>query len=124
MTGEQNHLDFDPWAEDADAQIDRIVAEDGPQLAKLRAFIEEGMNSPAAPWEGAEAIKQRVRHWRERQARALDAALPVPGSPEEAAYIALIEQRKRTTDTLPGIPHAEVTAKLDRIIAKARREKP
>jgi len=124
MTGEQEYLDFDPWAEDADAQIDRIVAADGPQLAKLRAFIDEGMNSPAARQEGAEAIKQRVRDWRERQARALDAALPEPGSLEEAAYIALIEQRIRTAETQPDIPHMEVAARLDRIIARTRREKP
>jgi hypothetical protein len=123
MRGEQDHLDFDPWAEDADAQIDRIVAADGPQLAKLRAFIDEGLHSSAARQEGAEAIKQRVRDWRERQARALDAALPEPGSPEEAAYIALIEQRIRTAETLPDIPHAEVAAKLDRIIARTGREK-
>jgi hypothetical protein len=30
MTGAKDYLDFDPWAEDADAQIGRIVAEGGP----------------------------------------------------------------------------------------------
>jgi antitoxin ParD1/3/4 len=34
------------------------------KLKDLRAAIDEGMNSPAAPWEGAEAIKRiaRERH--------------------------------------------------------------
>ena len=31
------------------------------KLKDLRAAIEEGMNSPAAPWEGAEAIKRTAR---------------------------------------------------------------
>lgn len=31
------------------------------KLADLRAAIEEGMNSPAAEWEGADAIKQLAR---------------------------------------------------------------
>jgi len=123
LTGAKDYLDFDPRAEDADRPIARIVAEGGPQLAKLRAFIDEGMHSRAAPWEDAEAIKQRVRHWRDRQARALDAALTELGSPEEAASIVRIEQRKRTAETQPAIPHVEGAAKRDRRIAKARREK-
>lgn len=34
------------------------------KLKDLRTAIEEGMNSPAAPWEGAEAVKRiaRERH--------------------------------------------------------------
>jgi len=31
------------------------------KLRDVRAAIEEGMNSPAAPWEGAEAIKKLAR---------------------------------------------------------------
>ena len=31
------------------------------KLKDLRAAIDEGMNSPAAPWEGAEAIKRIAR---------------------------------------------------------------
>lgn len=31
------------------------------QLAQLRALIDEGLASPAAPWEGIEAIKQQAR---------------------------------------------------------------
>jgi antitoxin ParD1/3/4 len=31
------------------------------KLKDLRAAIDEGMNSPAAPWEGAEAIKRVAR---------------------------------------------------------------
>ena len=33
LTGAKDYLDFDPWAEDAHAQIDHIVAADGAQLA-------------------------------------------------------------------------------------------
>jgi predicted transcriptional regulator len=112
MTGEQDYLDFDPWAEDADAQVERIVAEDGPQLTKLQAFIVEGMHNPAAPWERAEAIKQHLRHWRAEQSRLLDAALPEPGSPEEAAYIAAVEKGIRETDAGQLHTHEEVCAEL------------
>jgi antitoxin ParD1/3/4 len=31
------------------------------KLRDLRAAIEDGMNSPAAPWEGADAIKRLAR---------------------------------------------------------------
>src|SRR5437868_5278392 len=31
------------------------------KLKARRAAIEEGMNSPAAPWEGSEAIKRTAR---------------------------------------------------------------
>jgi predicted transcriptional regulator len=119
MTGEKDYLDFDPWAEDADTQIDRIVAEGGAQLAKLRAFIEEGLNSSAAPWEAAEAIKERVRRWRKEQSRLLDAALPEPGSPEEAGYIAAVERGMREAERLHT--HEEVCAELDRIVTKGGR---
>jgi hypothetical protein len=60
MTREKNDVDFDPWAEDAEERIQRIVAGGGQPLAKLRALIEEGMSSPAAPWEGADTIKRLV----------------------------------------------------------------
>jgi hypothetical protein len=49
LTGAKDYLDFDPWAEDAHAQIDHIVAADGAQLAPLGAFIDEGIHSPDAP---------------------------------------------------------------------------
>jgi predicted transcriptional regulator len=123
MTNEQDHLDFDPWAEDADAQIDHIVAEGGPQLAKLRAFITEGVNSPAAPWQGAEAIKQLVRHWREEQSHLLDAALPEPGSPEEAEYIAAVEQGIRDIDVGPLHTHTEVCAELAATLAATKKHR-
>lgn len=34
------------------------------KLKDLRAAIDEGMNSPAAPWEGAAAIKRLARERR------------------------------------------------------------
>jgi len=102
-------------------RIDRSPASQPREAHNWRSYAPLSTKACiAAPWEDAEAIKQRVRHWRDRQARALDAALTELGSPEEAASIVRIEQRKRTAETQPDIPHREVAAKRDRKIARAR----
>lgn len=120
MTSKKDYCDIDPWAEDVDAQIDRIVNEGGEPLAKLRAFLEDGIHSSALPWAGTEVMKRQVRYWREEQSRLLDAVLPERGSLEEATYIAAIERGRTDADAGRLIDHDEVIVDLDRITAEAR----
>ena len=124
MTSKKDSCDLDPWAEDVDAQIDRIVNEGGKPLAKLRAFLEEGIHSPDLPWEGTEAMKRKVRCWREEQSRLLDALLPERGSLEEAQYIAAIDRGRTDADAGRLIDHHAVIVDLDRITAEARQSNP
>lgn len=115
-----NTADFDPWAPDMEAQVAYIICEGGPQLAKLRAFVQQIAHQPAKFDDNAEAIARIVDRWKAEQTSLLDAALPAPGSPDEAAYVTAIEQGRQKIREGQFVTHEDLLATLDAILSDAK----